>query len=123
MLRIGKGASRASVRRGLKSKRPRTFTYRGVLETRHIRDAVAGIRDAGSPRWAWPLLAWIAGHPNAPEEVLRDLFAGGGRAVLISLALNPNLPADLRQALAQHSDEDVREHAQHVLSSSRGRKH
>lgn len=122
MLRLGKGVGRAAVRRGLAaSRRPSTFTYTGILRPRDIREALAGIRDAGSPRWSVPLLTWLASHPNSPEDVLRDLHAHGSREVLMSLALNANLPSDVRKALMNHQDSEVRDHAHHVFS--RARKH
>lgn len=115
MLKLGKGIDRAAVRKGM-AQRPATFTYTGVLRRTHIREALAGIRAAGSPRWALPLLAWIASHPNAPRDVLEDLYRHGGRELLMSLAMNPGLPAELKEALLHHEDAAVREHANHVFS-------
>jgi hypothetical protein len=115
MLKLGKGVSRAAVRRGLKTKRPSTFTYRGVLKAREIRAAIEGIRDAGTPHWSLPLLAWLAGHPNTPEELLREL-ARGERDVLMSLAVNPRLPQDLRRRLQRHADPEVRAYASQVAA-------
>lgn len=121
MLKLGRGIDRKAVRRALGGRRrPVTFGYTGVLRASDIREALAGIRDAGSPRWAQPLLAWFASHPNAPLDVLRELFALGGREVLLSLALNPRLPADMKRTLMQHEDAEVRDHAYHVLTR-RGR--
>jgi hypothetical protein len=116
ILKLGKGVSRAAVRKAVAGKRPATFTYSGILQAKEIRNAIHGIHDAGSPRWALPLLAWLASHPNAPEDVLRELYADGGREVLLSLSLNPKLPADLKKALLHHEDKEVREHANHVFS-------
>ena len=121
MLRLGKGVRRSDVKRAFARGRPRTFTYTGVLTTREIRSVLAGIRDAGSPRWARPLLAWLASHPNTPADALRRLFKGGDRGILLGLTLNPRLPPEVRRALLAHPDSELREHAQHVLT--RARKH
>jgi hypothetical protein len=121
MLKLGKGVSRAAVRRGLKTRRPTTFTYQGVLRAPEIRAAIAGIRDAGTPRWSLPLLAWLAGHPNTPEDVLRELLESEARGVLMSLAVNPRLPAELRRALLRHPDPEVRDYANQ--SAARVRRH
>jgi hypothetical protein len=121
MLKLGKGVSRAAVRRGLKTRRPTSFTYEGVLKAPEIRAAFAGIRDAGTPRWSLPLLAWLAGHPNTPQEVLRELMESGERGILMSLAVNPRLPAALRRTLLEHRDPEVREYANQVVA--RARKH
>lgn len=113
MLRIGKGVSRADVARALRRSGGLTVTYSDLLSADDIREAVAGVRVAGSPPAAGPLLAWLGSHPATSEDVLRDLAAGTPpREVLIALAVNRRLPADLRQALLESSDEDVREHAQ-----------
>jgi hypothetical protein len=112
MLRIGKGIRREDVRRAL--ARPgaaETVIYDDVLDEVDIRETVAGIRDAGTPRDAVPLLAWLASHPNTPEDVLRELGGERRREVLISLAMNRKLPDEMRGALMAHDDEDVREHA------------
>ena len=112
MLRIGKGIRREAVRRAL--SRPgaaETVIYEDVLEAGDIRETVAGIRDAGTPRDAVPLLAWFASHPNTPVDVLRELGGEPRREVLISLAMNRKLPDEMRGALMAHDDEDVREHA------------
>jgi hypothetical protein len=120
MLKLGKGVGRAQVRRAFASrKRPASFTYTGILRAEDIREAVAGIRDARTPRWAQPLLAWLASHPNAPDDVLRDLHTHGGREVLLSLALNPKLPSELKRALLRHEDLEVRAHANHVFSGTK----
>jgi hypothetical protein len=119
MLRLGKGCGRDSVRKSLERGTPLVVMYEDVLEAGDIREAVAGIRDAGSPKEASVVLAWLASHPNSPEDVLWDLETHGGREVLLSLALNPKLPADLRKALLEHTDDDVREHAHHVFSRSK----
>jgi hypothetical protein len=112
MLRIGKGIRREAVRRAL--KRPgaaETVIYEDVLDAGDIRETVAGIRDAGTPRDAVPLLAWFASHPNTPEDVLLSLASEPRREVLISLAMNRKLPDQMRAPLMAHDDEDVREHA------------
>lgn len=112
MLRIGKGIRREDVRRAL--QRPgaaETVIYDDVLDAGDIRETVAGIRDAGTPRDAVPLLAWLASHPNTPEDVLLALGSDTHREVLISLAMNRKLPEPMRGALIAHQDEDVREHA------------
>jgi hypothetical protein len=117
MLRIGKGVDRRAVRRAL--QRPgggATVVYDDVLDGDDIRETVAGIRDAGMPKGARALLAWLASHPNTPEDVLRDLGRETRREVLVSLAMNRNLPQDMRKALLNHADEDVRDHANHTFS-------
>jgi hypothetical protein len=119
IVKIGRGVGRAAVKKALATRGPSTFMYTGILRAKEIRDAVAAIRDAGSPKRTLPLQAWLAGHPNAPEEVLRDFFAKGSREVLMSLALNPKLPSDLRKALLAHEDDEVRDHANHVFSKTR----
>jgi hypothetical protein len=119
MLKLGKGVTRAAVRRGLKERRPTTFSYEGVLGAREIRAALAGIRDAGTPRWSLPLLAWLAGHPNTPAPELRALMRRDERGLLLSLALNPRLPADLRRALLRHPDPEVREFAEQLAERLR----
>jgi hypothetical protein len=120
MLRIGRGVDRRAVRRAL--LRPggaETVVYDDVLASRDIRETVAGIRDAGTPSDALPLLAWLASHPNTPEDILRELGRHGTREVLVSLAMNRNLPQDMRRALLDHADEDVREHANHTFSRTK----
>jgi hypothetical protein len=113
MLKIGRGVSRAEVARALRRRGALTVTYSHVLTTDEIREAVAGVRAAGSPTHAGPLLAWLGSHPATSDDVLRDLLAGAPpREVLIALALNPRLPVELRPALLASPDEDVREHAQ-----------
>jgi hypothetical protein len=120
MLKLGKGVGRAAVKRALAGrKRPTTFSYTGVLRPADIREALAGIRDAGSPKWSLPLQTWFASHSSSPVDVLRDLLAHGGREVLMSLAMNPNLPADMKKALLTHEDAEIREHANHVFSKTR----
>jgi len=117
ILKLGKGVTRAAVRRAVGGAgRPATFLYTGVLQAKEIRDAVAGIRDAGSPRWAVPVLAWMSSHPNTPEDVLRDLYAEGAPEILMCMVLNPRLPADIKAALVRHEDPEVSELARHVLS-------
>ena len=115
MLRLGRGFGRRAVRDALRARRAATVRYDGVLSAEDIREAVTGVRQAGSPRHALPILAWLAAHPHAPEDVLRDLAAHGPREVLLSLCLNGGLPADLRRALLGHADDEVRRHARHVL--------
>jgi len=120
MLKLGKGVGRAAVKRALAGRRrPTTFTYTGVLHAADIREALAGIRDAGSPRWSLPLLTWFASHPSTPVDVLRELMAQGGREILMSLAMNRNLPPELKKALLSHEDDEVREHSNHVFSRQR----
>lgn len=123
MLRIGRGIRREAVRRAL--LRPRaaeTVIYDDVLEAADIRETVAGIRAAGTPRDAVPLLAWLASHPNTPQDVLLELGSERRREVLISLAMNRALPEEMRGALMAHEDEDVREHALRTFRP-RPRKH
>ena len=120
MLRIGKGIGRRAVRRAFqKLGGAATVVYDDVLGEEDIRETVAGIRDAGMPRDAAALLAWLASHPNTPEDVLRDLGHEARREVLVSLAMNRNLPRDMRKALLNHADEDVREHANHTFSRTK----
>jgi hypothetical protein len=120
VLRIGKGIDRRAVRRAL--ARPgaaETIVYDDVLAVGDIRETVAGVLEAGTPDDAVPLLAWLASHPNTPEDVLRALAEIPKRAILVSLAMNQDLPSDMRRILSSHPDEDVREHANHVLSKAR----
>ena len=119
MLRLGRGFGRRAVRDALKARRASTVRYEGVLGAADIREAVAGVRQAGSPRHAIPILAWLASHPNAPEDVLRDLAAHGPREVLMNLCLNTSLPTALRRELLAHPDEEVRRNARHVLGRTR----
>jgi len=116
MLRLGRGFNRESIRRSLEREEPLTVTYTDVLEESDIREAVLGIRDAGSPKSTLPILAWLASHPNTPKDILADLGAHGSREILLSLALNPRLPSDLMDFLVNHEDPEVRDHANHVLS-------
>jgi hypothetical protein len=115
MLRIGKGVSREAVREAIGRRVPDTVVYEDVLEATDIREAIAGIRAAGKPEGSMPIMAWLAAHVNAPEDVLRDLYGDGGKEILLGLAMNRSLPEDLRQALMRHEDEDVRHHANHVF--------
>jgi hypothetical protein len=119
MLRLGRGVRRDSVRRALARRRFSVVVYRGILEGEDIRETLAGIRDAGSPRDVLPLLAWLASHPSAPEDVLRELGRESSREVLISLSMNRNLPEDMRRALLAHEDDEVRESASHVFGRLR----
>lgn len=120
MLRVGRGVTRGEIARALRRSRALTVTYSDVLGADEIREAVAGVRDAGSPVHSGPLLAWFGSHPNTPEDVLHDLAAGAPpREVLIALALNPRLPEVLRPALLGHEDEDVREHAMATFEGQR----
>lgn len=112
MLRIGRGVDRKAVREGLARDGALTVVYDDTLTAEDIREALAGIRDAGLPQDAVALLAWLASHPNAPEDVLRELFELGGRTILVGLALNRKLPEELRRALLEHPDDDVRDHAE-----------
>jgi hypothetical protein len=120
VLRIGRGIDRHAVRKAL--SRPgaaETIVYDDVLAVADIRETVAGVLDAGTPDEALPLLAWLASHPNTPEDVLRSLGDIPSRSILVSLAMNGKLPADMQKALLSHPDEDVREHANHVFSKAR----
>jgi hypothetical protein len=119
MLELGQGFDRHSVQAAFESGAGTTIRYNGVLRAEDIREALLGVRAAGSPDEALPLLAWLASHPNAPEDVQRDLFALGPREVLMSLCLNPGLLEDLRRALLDHADAELREHANHVFSRTR----
>jgi hypothetical protein len=119
MLRLGRGFGRRAVRDALRTRRASTVRYEGVLGAEDIREAVAGVRQAGSPSRAVPILTWLATHPNAPLDVLRDLAAQGPREVLMSLCLNPSLPVALRRELLAHRDEEVRRHAKHVMGRTR----
>jgi hypothetical protein len=116
VLRIGRGIDRVAVRRALERKRPLTVVYRDVLRAEDIREAVAGVRDAGYPEEARPILAWLAAHANAPADVLEELMGSGSREVLMSLALNVSLPEAMRKSLMEHPDEAVRNHAHHVFT-------
>jgi hypothetical protein len=107
------------VRAAFKGGGPAAVVYDDVLAGEHIRETLAGIRLAGTPEEARPLLAWLASHPNSPEDVLRDLERQASREVLLSLSMNRNLPADLRRALLEHEDEEVRVHANHVYCRMR----
>src|SRR5262245_57883844 len=115
MLRIGRGIDREAVRAAIGRRVPDTVVYDDILEAVDSREAVAGIRAAGLPEGSLPILAWLAAHANAPEDVLRELFADGRHEILLGLAMNRSLPEDLRSALMQHEDEDVRHHANHVF--------
>ncbi len=115
MIRIGGGIGRGAVRDAIRRGDATTIVYDDVLEERDIRETLLGIRDAGTPRGATALLAWLASHPNTPEDALRDLFVHGRREVLVSLAMNRRLPEDLRRALLDHDDPDVREYAHHTF--------
>jgi hypothetical protein len=119
VLELGPGFDRHAVRAALLARRGTTIRYRGVLSAADIREAYWGVRAAGTPVEAQPLLAWLASHPHAPEDVQRELFAAGTREVLMSLCLNPNLHADLGRALLEHRDPEVRQHAHHVHSRRR----
>jgi hypothetical protein len=119
MLELGPGFDRHAVRAALLARRSATIRYRGVLSAHDIREALYGVRAAGSPEQALPLLAWLAAHPHTPEDVQQDLFTHGPREVLMSLVLHPTLVEDLRRALLEHADQEVRQHAQHVLTRLR----
>jgi len=121
MIRIGRGVGRGAVRDAARRGDLSTIVYEDVLEAHDIRETLAGVREAGMPREATALLGWLASHPSTPEDVMRELFAHGRREVLVSLAMNRRLPEDLRRALLEHDDPDVREHAQHALRL--GRRH
>ncbi len=119
MLELGPGFDRHAVCAALLARRCTTIRYRGVLAADDIREALLGVRAAGSPRAAEALLAWLASHPNAPGDVQRALLDDGPREVRMSLCLNPNLHEDLRRALLSHDDIEVRQHAQHMFSKLR----
>lgn len=121
MLRIGRGVTREQVKEAVGRRMPDTIVYENVLEGEDIREAIAGVRAAGTPEGSIPLLAWLAAHKNMPEDVQRELFKDGKPDVLVGLAMNRSLPADLRQALMEHADEDVRHHAAHVFF--KGKRH
>ena len=121
-VRIGRGTSRAEVHRALQRARPGMITYEDVLEAEDIREALHGALqalDEGTRGPAAPLLAWLAAHRNAPEDVLRALAEHGGREVLLSLAGNRALPEDLRRSLLAHEDDEVRTWANHVYCRMR----
>ena len=115
MLKIGKGVSREAVKTAIGRRMPDTVVYEDVLAAEDIREAVAGVRAAGMLEGSMPILAWLAAHVNAPEDVLRELYADGVKEVLLGLAMTRRLPQDLRQTLMQHPDEEVRHHANHVF--------
>jgi hypothetical protein len=120
MLRIGRGIGRDAIRRALLRRgAAATVVYDDVLRVRDIREAMAGIRAAGTPRQALPLLAWFASHPNTPADILRELGRHDSREILLSLAMNRKLPAELRRKLLRHPDEDVRDHASRALRPAR----
>lgn len=119
MLELGPGFDRHAVCAALLARRGATIRYRGVLGADDIREALLGVRAAGSPRAAEPLLAWLASHPHAPEDVQRTLLADGSREVLMSLCLNPNLHEELRSLLLGHVDVELRQHAHHVFAKLR----
>jgi hypothetical protein len=119
MLELGSGTKRRRVRDALLSGRARVIRYQGVLSAEDIREALAGVREAGSPEDALPLLAWLASHPNTPEDAQRDLLLCGPREVCMSLCLNPSLHEDLHRQLLDHTDEELRQHAHHVFSRTK----
>ena len=120
MLRIGRGVGREAIRRALLRRGgAATVVYDDVLRVRDIREAMAGIRAAGTPQAALPLLAWFASHPNTPLDILRELGRHESREVLLSLAMNRKLPADLRRRLRSHPDGDVRDHASQAARRAR----
>ena len=119
MLDLGPGCDRRRVRDALRSGAALTIRYAGVLSADDIREAVAGVRDAGSPQDAVPMLAWFATHPNTPEDVQSDLLAAGPREVCQILCLNPRLPEELRKRLREHPDLELRQHAQDVFARQR----
>jgi hypothetical protein len=106
--------SRDAVRRAVARGGFQAICYRDVLQGEDIRATLLGIRDAGSPASMLPLLAWLAAHPNTPADALRELSRDAGREVLLSLAGNRHLPADLRTMLLAHEDAEIRAWACHV---------
>jgi hypothetical protein len=119
VLKIGKGANRTTIRRALERGGALTVSYRNVLRADDIREAMAGIHEAGDPEVALPLLAWLASHPNSPEDVLGDLATCSNRDVLVSLAMNPNLPKTLERSLRRHRDASVRDEVAQIFASRR----
>lgn len=117
MLKIGRGVSRGQVARALREGAGLTVTYDDVLSAEDVRVTLGGIRDAGNPIEARPLLAWLASHPSSPEDVLRDLFAGAPREVLVALAMNRAAPEEIRQELLASDDDDVRAYAARTFGS------
>lgn len=108
-VKLGRGSNRQSIRRALARGGALTVSYRDVLEASHIREALAGVHAAGDPAVADPLLAYLASHPNSPEDVLVDLARSKSREILVSLAMNPRLPRRLQRVLERHPDAEVRE--------------
>jgi hypothetical protein len=119
VLKIGRGADRKTIRKALAAGGALTVSYKDVLRAEDIREALAGIHDAGDPETALPLLAWLASHPNSPEDVLKDLATRKDREVLVSLAMNPKLPPAIQRSLKRHRDRSVREQVSHILASRR----
>lgn len=119
VLKIGKGESRASIRKTLKRGAVFTVSYKNILEPDDIRETVAGVHDAGDPESAMPLLAWLASHPNTPGDVLSDLASSANAEVVISLAMNSNLSKALERTLRRHKNPAVREQVSHILLKRR----
>jgi hypothetical protein len=111
VLKIGRGVTRDDVARALRTGAGLTVTYDDVLSAEDVRTTVAGVRDAGSPSDARPLLAWLASHPSTPEDVLRELFEAATPEVLVALAMNRAVPAEIREQLLASANEDVRSYA------------
>ena len=116
MLDLGPGCDRRRVRDALRSGEALTIRYAGVLTADDIREAVAGVREAGSPKDAVPMLAWCATHPNTPEDVQGDLLEAGPLELLQILCLNPRLTPELRKRLLEHPDLELRQQAQDAFA-------
>ena len=56
----------------------------------------------------WHVRVSVAGNPNTPADVLTELAKDSDWHVRISVAGNPNTPADVLTELAKDSDCDVR---------------
>jgi hypothetical protein len=119
VLKIGKGASRASIRKTLKRGGAFTVSYKNILEPEDIRETLAGVHEAGDPAAAAPLLAWLASHPNTPADVLMDLSSSKNPEVLVCLAFNRNLPKALEKTLRRHKNREVREQVAEALAKRR----
>ena len=119
VLKIGKGSSRASIRKALKAGGALTISYKDILEPEDIRVALAGIQDAGTPEEALPLLAWLASHPSTPKDVLTTLSSSRNPEILVSLAMNRNIPKAVERSLRRHRDPELRERVAEALAKRR----